>query len=269
MCMILLAYQAHPDYPLIVAANREESFSRSSRPADFWPDYPEIYGGRDLEKDGTWMGITKSGRFAAVTNFREGQPKWDAPRSRGVLVRDFLAGRERADRYLKSALSKGSQFEGFSMLAGDLGELWYATNRRTGVLPVTPGVHGLSNHVLNEPWTKVTTGKAVLNSLLDADEGTLLSSLSDMLGDRTWAEDDSLPDTGLTRQRERELSPAFIMGESYGTRASTLLLVREDGHVTFRESRFGPMGKLIGVTTARFAMIDSPRDRNRREATAA
>jgi uncharacterized protein with NRDE domain len=215
MCLILLAHRAHPEYPLVVAANRDEAFARPAAPAAFWSDEPRIFAGRDLVQGGTWLGVTRTGRFAAVTNYRDPTAPRSAPLSRGALVRDFLAGEMDAERYLNEVSLRGDQYNGFIAIAGDIERLYWLSNRAPGVHPVPPGVHGLSNHLLDTPWPKIQRARQILGTLLGAAEPELRSALFKVLADRTPAPDHELPDTGVGLLRERELSPVFVNGERY------------------------------------------------------
>lgn len=254
MCLILLGWHAHPAYPLVFAGNRDEAYNRPSTAADFWRDEPRLYGGRDLEKGGAWLGITIAGRIAAVTNYRDGHATKDAPRSRGELAADYLRGTDDPRPYLERVMSSARSYAGFSLIAGDLGRLFFCSNRGAGIEEIPSGVHGLSNHLLNTPWPKVRRGKEKLTGLRGADKSELVRELFDILGDRTVAPDAELPDTGIGLQRERELSPAFVAGDGYGTRASTVLLVDRGGEVTFIERAFGEHGGPLGTTARRFML---------------
>lgn len=257
MCIILLAHKAHPDYPLILAANRDEAYDRPAAPAAFWSDHPQVCGGRDLEKGGTWLGLTRAGRVAAVTNFRDGLPKNPAARSRGELVGAFLTGTSDAGAYLERVKAQGDQDNDFILIAGDLDALDRLSNRGPGVERIPPGVHGLSNHLLNTPWPKITRSKRGVEGLLDAAEPALVAGLFDLLADRSEAPDHELPDTGVGLSRERQLSAVFINGERYGTRASTVVLVDKQGGVLFMERSFGTGASALGEVTHRFR-LDRP-----------
>jgi len=254
MCLILLAWRAHPEYPLAFAANRDEAYERPSAPADFWRDDPRIFGGRDLEKGGSWLGLALSGRIAAVTNFRDGVPKKTAPRSRGELVARFLRGTEEPGAYLKDVTAAARDYGSFSLIVGDLERLLFCSNRDHGIEEITPGVHGLSNHLLDTPWPKVKHGRERVAALLKGGETELTRGLFDNLVDRTIAPDSELPDTGVGLRRERELSPSFVAGERYGTRASTVLLINRQREVVFIERAFGARGVPLGNTERRFAL---------------
>lgn len=254
MCLILLAWHTHPEYPLVFAANRDEAYRRPSVAADFWRDEPNVFGGRDLEKGGTWLGLTIAGRIAAVTNYRDGPAAKNAPRSRGELTASFLCRTDDPRPYMERVMASAPDYGGFGLIAGDLGQMFFCSNRGTGIEEFAPGVHGLSNHLLNTPWPKVTYGKQRVAALLAAGEAELIQGLFDILTDRTVALDAELPDTGVGLQRERELSPAFVAGEQYGTRASTVLLINRRNEVVFHERAFGARGVPLGTTARRFLL---------------
>jgi len=252
MCLILLAWRAHPEYPLIFAGNRDEIYDRPSTAADFWKNDADIFGGRDLEKGGTWLGLGIGGRFAAVTNYRESPAaRKAAPRSRGELTVGFLRGTDEPRAYLQRIAPDADQYGAFSLLAGNLDRLSCFSNRGGAIEDLSADVHGLSNHLLDTPWPKVRLGKQRTAALLAADETKLLDGLFLALADRSPAPDSELPDSGVGLQRERELSPAFIAGERYGTRASTVLLVSRGNEVVFVERAFGPMGRPLGTAASR------------------
>ena len=261
MCIILFANGSHPRFPLIVAANRDESYDRPASPAQFWEDHPHIYAGRDLSHGGTWLGLTTDGRFAAITNYRQSQRMRPAPRSRGELTLGYLSGSEDVAEYLQRASTHHAQYNGYSLIAGRPDRLYVLSNRASGVSPISPGVHGLSNGLLNDPWPKVEQGVAALRGLLNADEAQLTPALFNLLTDSTPAPDHLLPSSGLTLERERNRSPIFIPGETYGTRASTVVLVALDGSVLFVERRFGPRGVFLGATEQRFQLTTSFKSR--------
>jgi uncharacterized protein with NRDE domain len=254
MCLILFAHKAHPKYPLILAANRDESYTRPAAAAAFWDDHPDIYGGRDLDRGGTWLGLTRSGKIAAVTNFRNANALRTAPRSRGELVSAYLSGHTDTETYLREVAARGDQYNGFILIAGTLDALYWLSNRGPGAARIPPGVHGLSNHLLNTPWPKIKRSKLALEALLEADEKALSAGLFQVLADRSEASNHELPDTGVGLLRERELSANFISGERYGTRASTVVLVDAEGDVLFIERSFGARGKALGETADRFRL---------------
>jgi len=252
MCLILFAYNVHPSYRLILAANRDEFFDRPSQPADFWPDVPRVLGGRDLKEMGTWLGVTKEGRFAAITNFRDPSSlKHDAP-SRGKLVSDYLTGVMNAENYLREITPLAHRYNGFNLLLGDSENLWVYSNR--GVAQnVKPGIYGLSNHLLDSPWPKVRRGKSLLKKAMDKKGDDLDEALLALLADRHVPPDDQLPDTGVTKEWERMLSPMFIASPVYGTRSSTVLLTARNGRIRFIERTFNENSEPL--MTGRFSFI--------------
>jgi uncharacterized protein with NRDE domain len=238
MCLLLFAYQSHPDYQLVLAANRDEFYDRPTRAAAFWDDAPDILAGRDLKAGGTWMGITKTGRFAVITNYREaGLTKENAP-SRGDLVKDFLRGDSRPHDYLKTVQEKGQTYNGFNLIIGDVNDLFYYSNRNENIHDIEPGVHGLSNCLLNTPWPKTSQGTFKLQTTLDQKEAFSPEDIFAILADRSTPSDAELPDTGIGLEWERLLSPMFITSDIYGTRCSSILLWKHTGEVTFIERTF-------------------------------
>lgn len=254
MCLILFASGTHARFPLIVAANRDEAYARPSAPAHFWNDTPVVYAGRDLEQGGTWLGFTRSGRFAAITNYRQAEPRTVGTRSRGELTRDFLTGSDHPERYLERVSKRADHYNGFSLIVGMPGELHFYSNRGSEPARIAPGVHGLSNHLLDEPWPKVLRGIDALEAVMDTDEAHIAGALTAALADRQPAPDDFLREAGSSSERDRLRSAAFIPDDAYGTRASTILLVGENGSVLFRESRFGPHGTPLGAHEERFVL---------------
>lgn len=242
MCLILFAHDAHPRYRLVVAANRDEFYARPTAPAAWWADAPQVLAGRDLRGGGTWMGITRAGRFAAVTNFRDAAPAApDAP-SRGHLVGGFLRGADAPAAYLDALAGRADDYAGFNLLVADDAELRYFGNRGGAPRALRPGVYGLSNALLDTPWPKVERGKAGLAAALDGGGEIDPEALFRILWDAEPAPDLHLPDTGVGIDRERMLSSPFIRSLEYGTRASTVLLVGRDRRVRFveRTVRTGP-----------------------------
>jgi len=222
MCLIALAWQAHPDYPLLVAANRDEFYARPTAPARFWEDAPDVLAGRDLKEGGTWMGLTRQGRFAALTNVRE--PGVAPGRlSRGLLVAGFLNGTGTPLDYLADVAARGDAFGGFNLIVGDHENL-AIYNNRNGQPPraLEPGVHAVSNAELDTPWPKVIKLRAGFAATLP-DPGP--EQLLNLLYDDTPADDNTLPDTGVGAIMERVLSACFIRSPLYGTRASTVVMV--------------------------------------------
>lgn len=245
MCLFLFAYDVHPRYRLVAAANRDEFLRREAAQAHAWGDRAGTFAGLDREGGGTWMGVTQAGRFAALTNYRDARevrsPSGGEP-SRGALVRDYLSAQDGPAEHLAGVAAAGALYRGFNLVAGDVRELAYVSNRAEGVRRVERGVHGLSNHLLDTPWPKVERGKAALAALLEASGGREIDpeALLAIMTDETVAPDASLPDTGVGLAMERALSPVFLRMPGYGTRCSTALLVERSGLVTFVERTHAP-----------------------------
>jgi uncharacterized protein with NRDE domain len=245
MCLIALAWQADPRFTLVVAANRDEWRERPTEAAHWWEDHPALLAGRDLRAGGTWMGITKGGRFAAVTNFRDPSDKRSTALSRGTLVADFLLDDAAPGLFLERLAPRAPQFNGFNLIVGDRASLYYFGSREREPRAIAPGVHGLSNHRLDEPWPKVLRGRQAMKDALGGTEPA--PRLFEMLSDPRGAPDEELPDTGVGLAWERRLAPPLITGEDYGSRASTVVAVGADGTVAFEERSRGPGGEVAGV----------------------
>jgi uncharacterized protein with NRDE domain len=240
MCIILLAHQTHPEYPLILAANRDEFYERPTAQAHFWTDAAGTLAGRDLERGGTWLGVAMSGRIAAVTNYREPGVKIEGAPSRGLLVSNFLASDERPDEYLSKLSSSASQYNGFNLIAGTPRRLFHFSNRGGEPQEITAGVHGLSNHLLDTPWPKVSRGRNALASVIEGGGSFSVEDIFKVLADDARAVDEALPETGVGLELERMLSPLFITSPVYGTRSSTVVLFNRHREVIFIERTFTP-----------------------------
>ncbi len=238
MCLLLLAVRKHPDYKLILAANRDEYYDRPTAPAAFWNEAPHLLAGKDLRAGGTWLGITRQGRIAAITNYRDpASMKTNAP-SRGRLVSGFLLGQESPERFLKGLAQEKDRYNGFNLIIGEKDQLYWFSNRGDGAHKLSPGLYGLSNRLLDSPWPKVTRSKEAMASLLSEQKNPPQEKLFHMLGDRSIARDEQLPDTGVGMEWERILSPIFITSPTYGTRSSTVILIDRNNGVTFTEKTF-------------------------------
>ncbi|NLO80202.1 MAG: NRDE family protein [Xanthomonadaceae bacterium] len=251
MCLLLLAYQVNPDYPLVIAANRDEFHRRPAAPADWWPE-GDILAGRDLEAGGSWFGVNRRGRFAAVTNYREPEPRAIGSRSRGELVVETLRSDSPGLAWLQHLQAEAQQFSGFNLLFGDRQGVFSFSNRSLQPAQLEPGIYGLSNHLLETPWPKVVRGKAALEAYLHSPQLGSVEPLLVLLADRMPASDDELPQTGVSREWERLLSAMFIVSPEYGTRASTVVLVDRDGQVEFAERSFDSAGLPIAERHFRF-----------------
>lgn len=237
MCLIVFANNVLEDYKLIFAANRDEFYNRPTEQAEFWKDQPELLAGKDLQAGGTWMGITRQGKFAAITNFRDlKNHKNDAP-SRGNLTLDFLANDILPEDYYNSLKPQLKNFNGFNLILGTVDALYYFSNKTEGLKKLEPAIHGISNAILDTPWPKVEKSKNHLQSLVQRNEIHPWEVL-DILKDSTLAKDEELPDTGVGLELERMLSPVFIKSEKYGTRCSSVVMVDKDNNVKFLEKFF-------------------------------
>ena len=242
MCLIYVAWRRHPRFRLVVAANRDEFHARPAAPAHWWEDAPGVLAGRDLAAGGTWLGITSTGRFAALTNFRGPSPYRADPPSRGALVSGFLTGDTSAPDYLGHIIADGHRYNGFSLFAMDGDALAFASNRSRGIIRLDPDVYGLSNHLLDTPWPKVTGGKTALEALLDEPDvrvPDLLALLSASDSPNVEAPRADI-DSDLGRMQWR--SSRFILGSDYGTRTSTVVLLDAHGTGVFIERTFDSSG---------------------------
>lgn len=250
MCLLVFARNCHPEYPLVVVANRDEYHERAAEPAHWWPESRQLLAGRDLKGGGTWMGVNRAGQWGAVTNYRDGVPE-PAARSRGELVTEFLQQQTEPQDYLTDVAARAGEFGGFSLVLGDLDNLYYYSNRRADLQRVGDGIHTLSNHLLNTPWPKSELVRLKLNRLrhksrLEIDE------LVAVLGDRQPFDDHELPTTGVGLEMERVLSPPFISGELYGTRCTTVLLVNSRSEALYAEQSYLPNGIKAGLAVFEF-----------------
>lgn len=257
MCLVLVAIDNRPDYSLIVAANRDEFHARPSAPAAFWEDAPGVLAGRDLSAMGTWLGVTRTGRFAAVTNLRVPGGR-SGSASRGDLVRSYLEGERDARDHAHEVIARAHLVGPFNLVVGSSRGLWVTDGSTLTELP--SGVRGVSNASETEraggavPWPKVARGEAALAAALASGGALSTDALFEILADRRKAADELLPDTGVGLASERFLSSAFLVSPVYGTRCSTVLTIDARGVVTFEERSFGPDGEGIGVVRETFTV---------------
>ena len=238
MCLALLGVDIHPSYRFLFAGNRDELYARPAAPAAFWPDAPQVLAGRDEEAGGTWLGITRRGRFALVTNIREaGGPRSGAP-SRGGIAAEFLRGLDAPQDFARRVAAQGGRYNGFNLVVGDPGRLVYLSNRAQGPVFLAPGLYGLSNALLDAPWPKVLNAERLVELALALEGRALEERLFSILADREVFPDAALPDTGLPLEAERALSPIFAATPRYGTRCSTVILMDRHGAVLFAERTF-------------------------------
>jgi uncharacterized protein with NRDE domain len=252
MCLILFAWQAHPRYPLVVAANRDEFHERPSSAADFWKGSPDILAGRDLEAGGTWLGVSRNGRFGAISNYRERQLRKSPPGySRGNLVSDFLRGWATPAQYAEQLQQSLDHYNGFNLLVGQADSLVYTSNRAGKPMQVSTGVHGLSNHLLDTDWPKVNTGCARLQNLLE-DAQIESEALLELLADRSAGAATRLSAEELRSEPEKLTRRIFIDSPVYGTRSSTVILMDRSGLVSFVERQFDANGKAVATRKFEF-----------------
>ena len=241
MCLLFFSYKTHPEYCLIFVGNRDEFYDRPTAALSFWKGETAILAGRDLRGNGTWLGITRTGRFAAITNYRD--PEHDAlydknSPSRGNLVSEFLLSKDFPEKYLEHIETIGYTYKGFSLIVGDKDNLCYFCNRSKGILRLNPGLYGLSNHLLNTPWPKVEKGLTAFKKVVKNQNKIKPEKFFTMLKDRSRPPDDKLPDTGVELDWERMLSSIFISGDDYGTRSSSVILIKKNGCVTCIEQTY-------------------------------
>ncbi len=241
MCLIAIAYRCHDEYPLLVAANRDEFHDRPTQVSASWQDIPHLIAGRDLSAGGTWMGVTRQGRFAAITNHRNPPTTPEQPRSRGFLTLDYLAGDEGPEEYLQRLKPEAGNYAGFNLLLGDAQTLWCFSNIDGKSIELAAGVYSLSNASLDSSWPKQQLARREMQALLDSD--ITHESLQATVSNRAAVPDSQLPDTGVGQEMERLLAPQFIVDESYGTRATTSLHIDHSGAIGWRENSYNRFGQ--------------------------
>ena len=250
MCLIVIGWQTDTRYPLAVAANRDEFFARPTAPLAWWDDEPDVLAGRDLQDGGTWLGLTRQGRFAAITNYRDPSRLKLAPPSRGRLVSDFLAGNETPGDYLRRIESAAQACNGFNLLVADANELWWHSNVSGEVRKLQPGIYGVSNHLLDTPWPKLLGAKQRFANALPDLPAT--GELFTLLRDDTQHPDEVLPSTGVSLELERKLSAIFVKTQGFNTRSSAVLWRDASGKISFDEQSWledGSPGQKTTITT--------------------
>ena len=251
MCTIALAFHVHSKYPFVLASNRDEFYARPSRPAAFWEDAPDVLAGRDLRAGGTWLGVTRTGRFAALTNVRAGtEERPDAP-TRGEIVADFLQSDRAPLAYARALASRADQYNGFNLLAGTPDAVVLYSNREAEARVLDPGVYGISNAVPGTEWPKTIRAKRLLEERIERND-LELDALFEMLGDADQPPDHQLPETGVGVEWERMLSSIFIQTPEYGTCASTVYRVDAQGDAVFVERRPQMAAQVVEVSEVKF-----------------
>jgi len=239
MCLLLIAYKTHPRYKLIAVANRDEYYDRPTDPATWWGEEKNVLAGKDLKAGGTWLGITREGKFAAITNYREKGNQNEKTPSRGLLVASYLEKSINPREDLRDLEPRRDTYNGFNLIVGDVDHLNYYSNRKKGTMVLKSGIYGLSNSFLDVPWPKVKLGKQKLEQIINLEDFSI-EEIFVLLKNEQKPEDHELPDTGVGLEYERILSPVFIKTEKYGTRSSTVLLVDKKNRVVFEERSFIP-----------------------------
>ena len=252
MCLILVVWRAHPRYSCLVAANRDEFHARPAAPAGWWPHRPQILAGRDLTAGGTWLGLTRTGRFAALTNFREPEQRRAQAPSRGTLVTSLLESDATVAEGLAKLRDVGADYNGFNLIFSDGERLGIYESVRGVGRELHPGIYGLSNHLLDTPWPKVENAKGRLQAALDRSSDT--APLLEVLRDDRPAPDAQLPRTGVSLEWERLLSSAFVRAPDYGTRCSTIIRIEPAGRAYFDEWSWNSVGADIGRISLQFEL---------------
>lgn len=249
MCLVVFAWKVHPEYRLVVAANRDEFHQRPARELHWWPDYPDLLAGRDLQAGGSWLAVSKPGRFATVTNYREQLSQRPGLRSRGEIVSNFVSGNAPVETFVASLA--GDNYAGFSLLAADREELWYVSNQGDTALRLSPGVYGLSNATLDTPWTKLVRTRDTLRALVNAD-AIDETALFRMMADRTPAANADVDAGSLPFALARTLTAPHIVSADYGTRCCTTLTWSQAEEIRVSERRFDAAGNSSGDSRFRF-----------------
>ena len=251
MCLIVFALDFHKDYPLILAANRDEFYNRKSMKATFWEDAPGVLAGRDLKAGGTWLGVHESGKMAAITNYRDPKIEKEKAPTRGLLPLNYLRSELGPLGYLKKLQNdNGYEYNGFNLLTANLNSMYHYNNIDNKINKVDSGIHAVSNAFFNTPWPKAALVKQKLRH--EIDKGFDAVSLLDMLYDTRKASDRELPSTGISLKWERDLSSIFINTNGYGTRSSTVVLFHKSKHVVFAERIYSPVSRIFKENITEF-----------------
>lgn len=238
MCLVNISFKQHPKYKLIIAANRDEFYARPTKEAHYWPDHPELFAGRDLRGNGTWLGMTTTGKFAALTNYRHPDYMYGDKKTRGKILTDFLRDGPSPEQYAQRLSHTAEQFNGYNILFGDIDHLYYFNNVDQRYEQLQQGFYSLSNAFLNTPWPKVRRARTNLQHYIDKHDVLQAEALFSILHDETIAPEVELPNTGVGLPLEKQLSPLFIRTNDYGTRCSTIILVSYDGVVDIYERTY-------------------------------
>ncbi len=241
MCLIVFALNVHPEYKLILGANRDEFYNRPASPAKFWDDHKNLLAGKDLKDGGTWLGVTKQGRFAAITNYRDLRNiKLNTP-SRGNIVKSFLIKDDDIENFSKEIISTKGHYNGYNLIYGCADYLFYFSNYNNSLQKIDKGIHALSNHLLNTPWFKVVKSKNQFERVIQNNFAA--EDIFKILSDTILSPDNELPETGLDKEREKIISSIFIKTKEYGTRCSTVITIDNNNFVNFTERTFNNNSK--------------------------
>lgn len=251
MCLLAFYWKSHSKYKLIFVSNRDEFYERQTAKAHFWEDTSHIVAGRDLEAGGTWMGISKNGRFTALTNYRDPKNILQNVPSRGDLTANFLKSQENPQAYLEKLIATGQAYNGYNLLVGDTEDLYYFSNYENKVRNLEAGFYGLSNHLLETPWFKVKSLKEGLAGLIEKEQ-LIPENIFEILQDPTPASDEQVQQTGMSFEMEKMLSAKFITSPKYGTRASYVVLIDYDNQVTFSEQVYIPHSERVEKQEIKF-----------------
>lgn len=254
MCILFVANQQRADMPLIIAANRDEFYSRPTEAAHFWPQHPQLLAGKDNEAGGSWMGVTRQGRIAALTNVRSPNARRENARSRGELVTDYLTSPDTIDVASQQLRRSRENYQGYNLVFGSVRQLVVYNNIEERLEPLNPGVHGLSNATLNAPWPKVTRGMQALSDYCAHAPSIHADDLFTLLRDDKQADDNVLPDTGISKDWEKRLSSIFIQSPEYGTRSSTLILIDSRNQLYWHEKQFDREGNVLSDVIETFLL---------------
>ncbi len=251
MCLIVFSLNSHPHYPLILIANRDEFYERPTTPVHKWEN-TTMYAGKDLKASGTWMGITESGRFAAVTNYRDLKNIKDTAKTRGDLPLDYLLGSDHPKDYLHQIHEHKDDYNGFNLLTYRDSKMYHYSNYEGKVNSLDDGVHGLSNALLDTPWPKVTQLKETFETVISGDFNA--HDLMELLNDQNTAGDEFLPDTGVSPELEKALSAICIRTERYGTCSSSVLMINNASEVSFLEKSYPVGDRMEGMVEFNFKL---------------
>ncbi len=238
MCLISIAYQCHPKYKLILLANRDEFYQRPTKEAHWWEEDNSVFGGKDLQAGGSWLSVSKKGKIGAITNYRMPSRVIKNKTSRGQILGDYMLSDHEEKNYIDKISSSAENYEGYNLLFGSQDKLYHYSNINQKLTTINPGIHALSNHLLNTPWPKVEKAKKVMDELIESGNVFDVDTAFTLFSDKQIAPDDQLPYTGIGLNYERYLSSIFIDIPQYGTRATTLLLIDNKNQVFFEEREY-------------------------------